>query len=147
MADVRCVTELSHDLAAIVDLGGSSNRGPGDIERGNGAAAIPEECMSGPGSVGKVPHDRTAIVDAEGHGLTRGRHVKQREDASTGAQEAPKGIGAALRVIDADALASVVEPAHLCGRGARHVKQRENAATISQEAMQGGDAPGVAILA
>src|SRR5712691_1490733 len=104
MADVRCITELSHDLAAIVDLGGSSKRGPRDIERGNGAAAIPKECMSGTGSVGKVPHDRAAIIYAEGHGLSRARHVKQREDPSTSAQEAPKGIGAALCVIDADAL-------------------------------------------
>ena len=76
MADVRCITELSHDLAAIVDLGGSSKRGPGDIERGNGAPAIPEQCMSGTSS-SKVPYDRAAIVDAEGHGLSRARQDRK----------------------------------------------------------------------
>ena len=63
----------AYHLATVVDAGEPCHRGAGDVDGGEGAAAVPQEAMERAGGVQVLADDPAMVVDVRGLSWSRRR--------------------------------------------------------------------------
>ena len=129
------VIVVADHLAAFVDAPDRRDNCPGDIDRGEGAAAVAQEAMANPFGVHVIPNDLALVVDVVGAGVQGTGDIDQGHLAPVPevAARRERVVPGRERAVASDDLPAVVDSVGCRSQRAGDL-DRDEAALVEEEA-------------